>query len=92
VTFRTAGKNTSDIEVLNVSKHGFWLFLNGREYFLSFESFPWFKDAKLSAILNVKLLQAHHLYWPDLDVDLELESIESPEKYPLMYQGKSKAS
>jgi len=85
---KIAGKSTSKVEVLNISNHGFWLFLKGREYFLSFEDFPWFKDAKLSSILNVKLLQPYHLYWPDLDVDLEIESIESPEKYPLIYKPK----
>ncbi len=79
-----AGKNTSEIEVVNISKHGFWLLVHEHEYFLPFETFPWFKDAKISSILNVQLLHEHHLYWPDLDVDLELESIESPEKYPLM--------
>ena len=81
---KLAGKNISEIEVLNISKHGFWLFVHGREYFLPFEHFPWFKDASILSILNVELPQPHHLYWPDLDVDLELESIESPEKYPLM--------
>jgi len=25
----------------------------------------------------------HHLHWPDLDVDLSVESIEHPERYPL---------
>ena len=82
-----AGKSTSEIEVLNISKHGFWLLLHGQEYFLPFEQFPWFRDANISSILNVKLLHGHHLYWSDLDVDLELESIISPEKYPLMDSG-----
>jgi len=71
--------------VLNISKHGLWLLVHQDEYFLPFESFPWFEDASVSSILNVELPQQHHLYWPDLDVDLELESIESPEEYPLMY-------
>lgn len=26
----------------------------------------------------------HHLYWPDLDVDLAAESIINPARYPLM--------
>jgi hypothetical protein len=26
----------------------------------------------------------HHLYWPDLDIDLAVESIEHPERYPLV--------
>jgi len=81
---KKAGASISEIEVLNISKHGFWLLVHGREYFLPFELFPWFKDVSISLIFNVELPQPHHLYWPDLDVDLELESIESPEKYPLM--------
>jgi hypothetical protein len=76
------GKNTSGVDVTNISKHGFWILVNGREYFLSFKDFPWFKKATRSQITNVCLLLPHHLYWPDLDVDLELESIENPEIYP----------
>ena len=76
----------SNIEVLNISKHGFWLYLMGKEYFLTFEDFPWFKVATISQILNVDLLHDTHLYWPALDVDLGIESIEFPEKYPLVYE------
>jgi hypothetical protein len=78
------GKNTSGVDVLNISNHGFWLWVNGKEYFLPFKDFPWFIGATVSQITNVRLLQPHHLYWPDLDVDLELESIENPENYPLI--------
>ncbi len=80
-----AGENISQIEVLNISKHGFWLLIHEREYYLPFEEFPWFREAKISSILHVELPHPHHLYWPDLDVDLDLESIESPDKYPLLY-------
>lgn len=76
---------TINIEVLNISKHGLWLLLRQREYFLAFKNFPWFKEATISSVLHVELPQPHHLYWPDLDVDLELESLEMPEKYPLVY-------
>ncbi|MFH1612868.1 MAG: DUF2442 domain-containing protein [bacterium] len=82
---RITGKSTSKVEVLNISKYGFWLMINQNEYFLPFSNFPWFKNANISSILNVELSQPHHLYWPDLDVDLERESIESPEKYLLIY-------
>lgn len=78
------GKNTSDAEVTNISQHGFWLLLGDREMFLPFEAFPWFKNARVSEILNVKWPQPHHLYWPDLDIDLAVESIEHPERYPLV--------
>lgn len=73
-----------EAEVTHISKHGFWLLLGEKESFLPFENFPWFKDALVSAILNVQLLNARHLYWPDLDVDLAVESIEHPERFPLV--------
>ncbi|MCZ6633344.1 MAG: DUF2442 domain-containing protein [bacterium] len=82
----TVGRSTFQVEILNISKHGFWIFISSQEYFLPFENFPWFKEATVSAILNVELLHANHLHWPDLDVDLELDSIRSPEKYPLIYK------
>ena len=78
------GKPTSEVEVTNVSGHGFWLLLGDRELFLPFEQFPWFKEAQVGHILNVELPGPDHLYWPDLDVDLSVESIEHPERFPLM--------
>lgn len=78
------GSDTSGAEVTNISQHGLWLLLGDRELFLPFATFPWFKDASVSAILNVEWPQPHHLYWPDLDVDLAVESIEHPERYPLV--------
>lgn len=89
MTSETTGINTLEVEVLNISKHGFWLYVKGKEYFLAFEHFPWFKKASIAAILNVELLHSVHLYWPELDVDLEVECLEHPEKYPLVYQPSS---
>ena len=80
------GKNTSKVEVENISPQGIWLFVKGREYFLSYRNHPWFKEAKVSEIHNVKLLNEMHLHWPDLDVDLEIESLRNPKKYPLVYR------
>lgn len=80
------GKNISHAEVQNISKHGIWLYVKGQEYLLPFKDYPWFKDAKVAEIQNVRLLHGMHLHWPDLDVDLELESLQNPEKYPLIYQ------
>ncbi len=75
------GKNT--LEIVNISINGIWILVKGNEYFLSYESNPWFKDATVSQIHNVKLLHGFHLRWDDLDVDLELDSLINPEKYPL---------
>ena len=78
------GIDTSGVEVLNISPHGFWLMVRGREYFLSFGDFPWFRHATLDRLFAVQLLHDEHLYWPDLDVDLDLDRIENPGKYPLV--------
>ena len=78
------GRSTSDVEVTNVSKHGFWLLVGGRELFLPFEDFPWFEDVPIGQLLNVELLHPDHLYWPDLDVDLSVESTEHPDRFPLV--------
>lgn len=80
------GKNTSYVEIQEISKHGIWIYVKGREYFLPYKDYPWFKEAKISEVCNVQLLSGMHLHWPDLDVDLELEALQYPEKYPLVYR------
>jgi hypothetical protein len=80
----TAGKHTSGAEVSKVSSHGFWLLLGDEQLFVPFSSFPWFKGAALAQITNVQRPSDQHLYWPDLDVDLSVESIRNPEAFPLV--------
>jgi hypothetical protein len=79
------GASTSAAEVTNVSSHGVWLLVDGAEYFLPYESYPWFKKATISQVMNVEQPHPQHLHWPDLDVDLEVESLLAPEAYPLVY-------
>ena len=78
------GGDTSEVEVLNVSPHGFWLSIAATEYFLPFEQFPWFREATIRQLTHVELPSPHHLYWPALDIDLAVESLKHPERYPLV--------
>jgi hypothetical protein len=78
------GKSTSATEVTSVSSHGLWLWLGDREVFLSYEEFPWFKEVPVGQLFNVKRLTKDHLHWPDLDVDIHVDSIDHPEKYSLV--------
>jgi hypothetical protein len=80
------GRSTSRVEVTNVSAHGFWILIGEQELFAPFKEFPWFKDASIGEITRVELPSSHHLYWPDLDVDLAVESLTHPERYPLVSQ------
>ena len=68
------------------AKRSGWLFAQGREYFLSYADYPWFAEATVAQIHNVKLLHGVHLHWADLDVDLELQAIACPNLYPLKYR------
>ncbi len=77
------GKIASDVEVTNISTHGIWLLVGKQEFFLSYEDFPWFKEVSIGNILQVEQPTPGHFYWPDLDVDLSIESIEHPERFPL---------
>lgn len=83
------GTDTSDPEVTNVSQHGLWLLVDHEELFLPFAQFPWFRDAPIGKVLNVEQPSAQHLYWPDLDIDLAVESIRFPERFPLVSRATS---
>ncbi len=82
--YAAPGNGTLMVEVTNVSIHGFWLLLQEKEVFLPFAQFPWFQQASIGKLAHVELLSPQHLYWPELDVDLEVESVLHPERYPLM--------
>jgi hypothetical protein len=72
-----------EIEVTNISVHGLWILANDQEFFLSYEDFPWFKEKIIKDITNVQIFENGHMYWPSLDVDLNLEMIENPQRFPL---------
>ena len=82
----TPGTSTSGIEVTNISAHGFWIFdgASQQESFLSFTDFPWFANSTVAHIRDVHLEGRSVLRWPALDVDLDLERIRHPERFPLL--------
>jgi hypothetical protein len=78
------GTITSAAEVTHISKHGFWLLLADEELLVPFEQFPWFRQATIEQVSNVKWPTADHLYWPALDIDLSVQSIRNPAAFPLV--------
>ena len=78
------GTVTSAPEVTHVSQHGLWLLLADEEVLLPFEQFPWFRRATIEQLSNVQWPSPDHLYWPELDVDLSVASIRSPDAFPLV--------
>jgi Protein of unknown function (DUF2442) len=78
------GSATLDVEVTNVSVHGFWLLLDDEELAVPFAEFPWFKSATIEQLSDVQRPTPSHLYWPQLDVDLAVESLRDPSAFPLV--------
>lgn len=70
-------------EVAHVSKHGFWLLRADEEILLPSEKFQWFRRVTMDQICHVEAPTPEHLCWPDLDIDLAVESIRHPEAFPL---------
>ena len=71
------------IEVTRISRVGVGLLYDGRELFMPYEDFPWFKEVPVVAIIDVEEISPGNFRWPRLDVDLGVETIEHPERYPL---------
>jgi hypothetical protein len=69
------GTNTLGTEVTSVSRPCIWILIDDEELALPYSEFPWFKAATIQQIMNVLQPTSGHLYWPDLDVDLSVESI-----------------
>lgn len=58
--------------------------VQGQDYFLSYNRVPWMRDATINEVLDVQMCGKNAIVWPKLDVDLEVESLKHPERYPLL--------
>jgi hypothetical protein len=79
------GTSISPSEVTNIEPLGFWILLDNKEYFVPFDDYPGFKGASIQQIFNMQRLSPTQLHWPDLDADIEIEALEQPEHYPLVW-------
>ena len=75
---------TTLVSVLMINAQGIMLSVQGRDYFLSYNRVPWMQDAPIRSVLNVQMSGSEAIEWPDLDVDLEIDSLRHPERYPLV--------
>lgn len=79
-----SGISTVEVEVTNVSAHGLWVLLGDEEHHVAFSDFPWFKKATIEQLSDVQRPTENHLYWPQLDIDLSVESLRDPAAFPLV--------
>jgi hypothetical protein len=71
-------------KVLSITTQGIWLFAQGEKMFMPHEQFPWFRAASVAAVFDIESVGRGGLRWPALDIDLHIDSIRCPEKYPLI--------
>jgi len=76
---------TGNIQITNIERDGFWILLPDNEYFVSFDHYPAFKQARIKQIFNFRF-DEDEIRWPDIDVDLEIEALKHPENYPLIFR------
>ena len=65
-----------------INDKGLMISVQGQDYFLSYNRIPWMRNASIADALNVQMSGRNE--WPNLDVDLEIESLKHPERYPLL--------
>lgn len=82
------GKITLEYEVTNISNSGFWMIVKESEYFISFSEYPEFLEMTLKQIFNVKSIDLKQFHWADKDIDIDIESLEKPEAFPLKFKSK----
>ena len=81
-TFKNSASTSASVLMINAQ--GVMLSVQGQDYFLSYNRIPWMQDAPIRSVLNVQMSGPEAIEWPDLDVDLELDSLRYPERYPLV--------
>lgn len=77
------GNSISAVEITHISSNGIWMLAHREELFMSYNDFPWFKDQTVKNIIDVEEPSPGHFYWPSIVVDLTLEIIKHPERFPL---------
>lgn len=67
-----------------INAQGIFLTVLGEDFFISYHRLPWLKDARISDVLNVRMCGRSAIEWEALGIDLEIESLKHPERYPLL--------
>lgn len=83
-TILKSNSQDTQVNVLMINDKGIMLSVKGNDYFISYNRIPWMKNACISDALDVQMSGRNAIEWPKLDVDLEIESLKHPERYPLI--------
>lgn len=76
--------NSTSVSVLMINGQGIMISVGGQDFFLSYNRVPWMREASINDVLNIQMCGNDAVEWPALDVDLEIDSLRHPERYPLI--------
>ena len=81
----TATLPKTDSQITSIEDDGFWLLVKDKEFFVPFDRYPDFQHATIQQIFNFED-DGNEFYWSDLDIDIELDALRHPERFPLIFQ------
>ena len=82
----TPGASISAAEITVITDLGFWLLVDDREFFVPFADYPDFLQATIEQIYQFEAPSPTQFYWPALDVDIDLNALEDPQRFPLVFR------
>ena len=82
MNFLKNGISTLNCSVTNIAPFGFWIIIEDKEYFISFDDYPDFKDRTINEILDFNYIPTNQLSWESLDIDIEIEALKNPTAIP----------
>lgn len=81
------GKSISDNNAItNITNVGFYFLIEDKEYFVPFAEYPVFRQATIENIYDYIILSPKQIYWKTLDCDIELDALEKPWQFTLIYK------
>ncbi|MEN8254225.1 MAG: DUF2442 domain-containing protein [Verrucomicrobiota bacterium] len=79
---------TESISVENITPFAVWVFDGKKEYAIPFSEFPCLGKATVEELMHPTLSHGFHLRWENLDIDIDLRSLDHLEDFPIYFESK----
>lgn len=74
------------ISVENITPFAVWVFDGKKEYAIPFSEFPCLAKAAIDDLMHPTLSHGFHLRWEELDIDIDLRSLDHLEDFPVYFE------
>lgn len=83
---------TAAISVENITPFAVWVFDGKKEYAIPFSEFPCLGKVSVDQLMHPTLSHGFHLRWEELDIDIDLRSLDHLEDFPLYFESPKSAA